>query len=238
MATNRIKIMKTLIKTFAAITLAFTVNFVAAAQDEDYEHVPQHSSKRHNMFSRKDFGIYLGLNTYESKNLPELDNLNARYVALNWRKNHRLITGNNVDVALGTGFEFAWNNYMLKDNIRLQNQTIGANFVEVKESLSKSKLVVTSLNVPLMLQFGFKESHWHLGLGAFGGARIGSYMKTIGENGKKKDHSAYNLSKFHYGLAAELGRKNFAFFARYELSPMFQDKNPVNGNAIMFGIRL
>ena len=127
---------------------------------------------------------------------------------------------------------------MLKNNIRLQNQPNGADFVEVKENLSKSKLVVTSFNIPLMLQFGFKESHWKLGLGAYGGARINSYMKTVGENGKKRDHSAYNLNKFHYGFAAELGRNNFAFFARYEMTPMFQDKNPVNGNAISFGIRL
>jgi Outer membrane protein beta-barrel domain len=233
--------MKTLVKTIAALAMAITVNFGAAAQDyeheNDYDHTHK-SSKRHNMFSRKDFGLYLGLNTYESENLPELDNLKSRYVALNWRKNHRLITGNQVDVALGTGFEFAWNNFMLKDDLVLKNQTNGASFIDSKESLNKSKLVVTSLNIPLMLQFGFKESHWKLGLGAYGGARIDSYMKTMGESGKKRTHGAYNLNKFHYGLAAELGRNNFAFFARYEMTPMFQDKNPINGNAISFGIRL
>lgn len=232
--------MKTLVKTIAALTIAVTLNLTVSAQNkenenEDYTHI---STKKSNVFSRKDFGLYLGLNNYESNTLPELDNLRARFVALNWRKNHRLITGNQVDVALGTGFEFAWNNYMLKNNIRLQNQPNGADFVEVKENLSKSKLVVTSFNIPLMLQFGFKESHWKLGLGAYGGARINSYMKTVGENGKKRDHSAYNLNKFHYGFAAELGRNNFAFFARYEMTPIFQDKNPVNGNAISFGIRL
>jgi hypothetical protein len=233
--------MKTLVKTIAALAMAITLNFAASAQDndnendKDYTHV---SSKRHNMFSRKDFGLYLGLNNYETKSLPELNNLQSRYVALNWRKNHRLITGNNVDVALGTGFEFAWNNYMLKDNLVLKNQTNGATFIDAKENLSKSKLVVTSLNIPLMLQFGFKESHWKLALGAYGGARIDSYMKTVGENGKKRTHGAYNLNKFHYGLAAELGRNNFAFFARYEKTPMFQDNNPINGNSISFGIRL
>ncbi|AFK03432.1 hypothetical protein Emtol_2294 [Emticicia oligotrophica DSM 17448] len=236
--------MKTLVKTIAALAMAITLNFGAFAQDDEkdsseYTRSSHFSPKKHNMFSRKDFGIYVGLNTYESKTMPELDNLRSRYVALNWKKNHRLITGNNVDVALGTGFEFAWNNYMMKDNIRLINTPAGADFVDVKQNLDKSKLVVSSLNIPLMLQFGFKESRWSLGIGAYGGARIGSYVKTKDENGTKEHFkSAYNLNKFHYGLAAELGREGFTLFARYERTPLFNDNNPINGNAISFGIRL
>lgn len=235
--------MKTLVKVLAALAIATTLNMGATAQDHEddsreYRSSDNYSAKKRNSFSRKDFGLYLGLNTYESKSMPELDNLRSRYVALNWKKNHRLITGNQVDVALGTGFEFAWHNYMMKDNIRLMNTAKGAEFADVTQSLDKSKLVVSSLNIPLMLQFGFKESNWKLGLGAYGGARIGSHVKTKGENGKQHYKSAYNLNKFHYGLAAELGRENFTFFARYEITPMFKDNNPINGNAISFGIRL
>ncbi len=244
--------MKTLVKTIAALAVAMTINFGASAQEEDHfgtsekkeynddynEKHYERKERRYNMFSRRDFGLYLGLNTYETKNMPELDNWNSRYVALSWKKNHRLLTGKQVDVALGTGFEFAWNNYMLKDNITLANQTVGADFIEVKDDLQKSKLVVTNFNIPVMLQFGFKQSKWILGLGAYGGARIDSYTKTKGENGTKRDHGAYNMNKFHYGLAAELGHKSFTLFARYQMTPMFKDNNPVNGNSIMFGIRL
>lgn len=237
-------IMKTLVKTIAALAIAITVNSGAFAQDDEndsreYKKSSHYSPKKHNMFSRKDFGLYVGLNTYETKNLPELDNVRSRYVALNWKKNHRLITGNHVDVALGTGFEFAWNNYMMKENIRLVNTANGAGFVDVKENLDKSKFVVSSFNIPMMLQFGFKESKWSLGVGAYGGARIGSYVKTKEETGAKEHFkSAYNLNKFHYGFAAELGREGFAIFARYEATPLFNDNNPINGNAISFGIRL
>lgn len=237
-------IMKTLVKTIAALAIAITVNSGAFAQDDEndsreYKQSSHYSPKKHNMFSRKDFGLYVGLNTYETKNLPELDNVRSRYVALNWKKNHRLITGNHVDVALGTGFEFAWNNYMMKENIRLVNTANGAGFVDVKENLDKSKFVVSSFNIPMMLQFGFKESKWSLGVGAYGGARIGSYVKTKEETGGKEHFkSAYNLNKFHYGFAAELGREGFAIFARYEATPLFNDNNPINGNAISFGIRL
>ena len=236
--------MKMRVKTIAVLAMAFTVNLGAFAQDKEddsreYKQSSQYSTKKRNMFSSKDFGLYVGLNTYKSKNLPELNNERSRYLALNWKKNHRLITGNHVDVAFGTGFEFAWNNYMMKEKIRLENTANGAGFVDVKENLDKSKFVVSSFNVPLMLQFGFKESKWSLGVGAYGGIRIGSYVKTKEETGAKEHFkSAYNLNKFHYGFAAELGRKGFAIFARYEATPLFKVNNPINGNAISFGIRL
>lgn len=244
--------MKTLIKTIAALAIVMTAHLSVMAQDEE-DHFEstnktytnktykdgRYERKSRNMFSRRDFGLYLGLNTFDTQTMPELDNWKSRYVALSWKKNHRLITGNKVDVAMGTGFEFAWNNYMLKDNITLMNQGIaGADFVEVRGHLDKSKVVVTNFNVPLMLQFGFKESKWILGVGAYGGARINGYTKVKGENGTKREHGAYNMSKFHYGLAAELGHKNFTLFARYQMTPLFKDNNPVNGNSIMFGIRL
>lgn len=248
--------MKTLVKTIAALAVAMTVSLGATAQEEDHfspsenkeysksyddDNTEKHYERKYsnrNMFSRKDFGLYLGLNTYETKSMPELDNWNSRYIGLSWKKNHRLITGKQVDVALGTGFEFAWNNYMMKDNFTLANQTVGADFVEIKGQVQKSKLVVTNFNIPVMLQFGFKESRWVLGLGAYGGARIDSYTKVKGENGTKRVRGAYNMNKFHYGFAAELGHKNFTLFARYQMTPMFKEPNPVNGNSIMFGIRL
>lgn len=234
--------MKTLVKTIVALATAVTVNLGAFAQENDSKENKQssnYSPKKNNMFSRKGFGLYVGLNTYETKNLPKLDNARSRYVALSWKKNHHLITGNHVDMALGTGVEFAWNNYMMKENIRLVNTANGAGFVDVKENLDKSKFVVSSFNIPLMLQFGFKESKWSVGVGVYGGARIGSYVKTKEETGAKEHFkSAYNLNKFHYGFATELGREGFAIFARYEATPLFKDNNPINGNAISFGIRL
>jgi hypothetical protein len=63
---------------------------------------------------------------------------------------------------------------------------------------------------------------------------------TYKKNTGAKEHfkSTYNHSKFHYGFTAELGREGFTIFARYEATPLFKDNNPINGNAITFGIRL
>jgi hypothetical protein len=70
--------------------------------------------------------------------------------------------------------------------------------------------------------------------------RISSYVKTRKETGAKEHFkSANNLHKFHYHrFTAELGRKSFTIFARNEATPLFKNSKPINGNAIVFGIRL
>lgn len=233
--------MKKLITTIAAFALATTLHFGAMAQDVEENDERVIHTKKSSIFHRKDFGLYLGLNNYtNTQGLPELNNLQSRFVALQWRKNHRLVTGGQVDLAMATGWELAWNNLMFKDDITLARFNDGTtDFVDAGRVLDKSKLTTFNLNVPLMLQVGFKESNWRMGVGAYGGVRLDSYTKTKdSENGTKRNHGAYNLNKFHYGLAAEMGRDGFMVFARYEMTPMFRDGNRVNGNVISFGVRL
>lgn len=200
---------------------------------------PQEKKNR-NMFSRKDFGLYVGLNTFDQTfRVPELDQWKSRYVALQWRKNHRLITGKQVDVALGTGLEFAWNNFMYQDDIELLKDGKTSEFYLLDNGVEKAKLVVNNLNVPVMLQFGFKESDFRFGVGAYGGVRINSYQAFKDFDGdKNRLKGDFNLRKFNYGLMAEAGKGDFRFFVKYDGLPLFNDNNPINANAVSFGIRL
>lgn len=199
-----------------------------------------HNRKPKNMFSSKDFGLYLGLNNFdEMLRTPELDQWKSRYVALQWRKNQRLITGNQVDVALGTGVELAWNNFMYQDDIELIKDAGISEFYLLDFDVEKAKLVVNTFNIPVMLQFGFKESGFRFGIGAFGGVRINSYQTFRDfDGGKERVKSDYNLRKFNYGLMAEAGKGDFRIFAKYDALPMFNDDNPINGNTFSFGVRL
>lgn len=217
-----------------------TVCLSAFAQDTEEDERVIHT-KRSSIFKRKDFGLYLGLNNVaNTNNFPELQTTQSRYTALQWRKNHRLITGSDVDVALGAGWEIAWNNLMLNDNTAVLRKNDGTTaFVDAGRDYEKSKLTVFNLNVPLMLQFGIKESNWRLGLGGYAGVRLSSYAKTKDyKNDTDRVHGAYNLSKFRYGFTAEMGRSDFTIFARYDMTPVFNNTNPVNGNIVSFGIRL
>ncbi len=236
--------MKKLFK-LSLFSLAVLATTAVNAQDYDHDYNNNHrdhytkKSQKSSMFSKKDFGLILGLNAFDKAyDMPELQQWQSRYVALQWRKNHKLITGNQVDVALGTGLEVAWNNYMMKYDEQYYEDGPISDFELVETDLQKSKLVVNNLNLPVMLQFGFKESNFHFGVGVYGGMKINSYQKFQEYDGAKyKEKGDYNLRKFNYGLMAEAGKGDFRLFAKYDMLPIFNDNNPINANTFTVGIR-
>lgn len=236
-------------KTALAIALASCYPTIVSAQDENrfsHDNYPEPqkpqeiSHKPRSLFSAKDFGLHIGLNGFDqAKGMPELNQWQSRYVALQWRKNNRLFTGRQMDVALGTGFELAWNNYMYKDDLILVKEDGISEFYYLDSPADKKKLVVNNLNVPVMLQFGFKESDFRFGVGAYGGIRINSYQRFRDFDGAKdKIKDDYNLRRFNYGFIAEAGRGDFRLFVKYEKLPLFNDNNSFNANMVSFGFRL
>ncbi len=177
-------------------------------------------------FSRSDFGLYVGLNNWAkgSTTGSELDTWGSRYVALSFQRNVTLINGKQVDLALTYGPEVAWNNFMFQENNVAQMSGKQVVFKDFGQNLSKSKLVVPMLNLPMMLNFGFEEAKFRIGLGGYVGYRIGGYSKLKYEGGKKeKIKGSYGLEDFRYGLTAELGkRKGATFFVRYDMNEMFK----------------
>ena len=242
--------MKKLFKNFTIAFLSLGLTTAIAQENDDYEHYDSdshnnydHSSKNRkssNMFSKKDFGLVLAINSFDKAvDMPDLNTWQSRYVALQWRRNHRLLTGRQIDVALGTGLEVAWNNFMMQHDEQYFESGDITDFELLDSPVRKSKLVVNSLNLPVMFQFGFKESNFRLGIGAYAGVRINSYQKFQEVNDAKyKEKSNYNLRKFNYGLMAELGRGDVRLFAKYDGLPMFNDNNPINANVFSLGLRL
>jgi len=197
-------------------------------------------------FSRSDFGIYIGLNnwTQTGGSIPDLKTWGSRYFALSWRRNATLVNGKKMDLAFSYGPEIAWNNFMFEGNTIAQwnDSQKQVSFVDAGKNLDKSKLVVPTLNFPMMLNFGFEEARFHLGLGGYVGYRIGGYTK-IKEDGGSKDHdrNSFGLNDFRYGLTAELGRKNgTTFFFRYDMNELFKEnqRNAQGIQAWSVGIRL
>ncbi len=234
--------MKKLIKISTLVaTLAISVSLNAQNYEpqENQNHDKSYAHKK-SIFDKRDFGLVLGINAYDQPfDMPELQPWQSRYVALQWRKNHKLVTGKQVDVAIGSGLELAWNNYMMKYDEQYYEDGNIADFELVEADLRKSKLVVNNLNIPVMLQLGFKESNFRVGVGAYAGARINSYQKFQEFDGAKyKEKGDYNLRKFNYGLMAEAGRGDFRIFAKYDILPMFNDNNRINANVFSVGIRL
>ncbi|MGR3810835.1 outer membrane beta-barrel protein [Jiulongibacter sp. NS-SX5] len=200
---------------------------------------------RSRFFSKSDFGLYLGLNNFLSNSnssFPELRTWRSRYVALSFRKNATLIKGRQVDLALSYGPEIAWYNFMFENNYTAVYQGEQVSFPEADFNTSKSKLVMPYLNLPVMLNFGFKEAKFKMGLGGYVGYRIGGYTKTKDTNGnKEKIKSTYGFTNVPYGLTAELGKKNgLTLFFRYDLTNTFKSNqsNATDLQAFSAGIRI
>lgn len=210
------------------------------------DYTKKKSSGSGRFFSRSDFGIYLGLNnwTQTGGSIPDLKTWGSRYFALSWRRNATLVNGKKMDLAFSYGPEIAWNNFMFEGNTIAQwsDSQKQVSFVDAGKNLDKSKLVVPTLNFPMMLNFGFEEARFHLGLGGYVGYRIGGYTK-IKEDGGNKDHdrNSFGLNDFRYGLTAELGRKSgMTFFFRYDMNELFKEnqRNAQGIQAWSVGIRL
>lgn len=197
--------------------------------------------KSRNMFPTSDFGILLGLNNWDNATqTPELNQLGSRFFALDWRHNDRLITGRQVDFALGSGVQIAWNNFMLENDTRFVEGVDGVStFQSLLLPVEKSKLTVARVEIPVLLQVGFKESGLQVGFGVYGGLRVNSYqkLKSSREN-EEKVKEDFNLNPFNYGFLAEAGRKHgVKLFAKYDMTNAFRDTNAMNGQVFSAGLR-
>lgn len=206
--------------------------------DDHQEHQSKKSKspKEKKFFSKSDFGLYIGLNNFahanEAKAPYELNSLRtwqSRYVALSLRKNATLVRGKKVDVAFSYGPEIAWHNFMLKNsNVAREVQTGGKTtvaFVANSRETEKSKLVMPYLNFPVLLNFGFKEDKFKIGLGGYAGYRVGGYsMEKFSRRSEDKTKGDFGLNDFIYGVTAEIGKKNgMTLFVRYDMNKLFKE---------------
>lgn len=213
-------------------------------REHTYSDKKEKPKKSGRFFSRSDFGIYLGLNNWSKGNTTgsSLDTWGSRYLALSLQRNATLINGKQGDLAFTYGPEIAWNNFMFENNNVVEMSGNQVTFKDFGKNLDKTKLVVPTLNFPMMLNLGFEEAKFKIGLGGYIGYRVGSYRKIKYEDGKnEKQKGSYGLNDFRYGLTAELGkRKGLTFFFRYDLSEMFKS-DQVNAKGLQawsVGLRL
>jgi Outer membrane protein beta-barrel domain len=216
-------------------------------------------NRRDREFStRSGFNIYLGLNSftnassiatpYMSKDF-ELSPFGSRYFAMGWTRSGTISKGTNAAFKISYGLEFSWYNFMFENNNYLVKNTneIGfRNYADAQGNvvpLCRNKLTVANINIPVMPYIAFKKSSTvtYIAAGGYIGYRIDSYTKTKEDDSGKKEwnHSSFFLNNVRYGLAFELGLKNFPdLFVNYDLNNMFQDGRGPKVGGISFGIRL
>lgn len=166
-----------------------------------------------------------------------------------------------------TWYNFKFQN----DRIRVSKENDGLTFAEdnllLDADFKKSKLTVSYINFSLvpMFQFGSapERNNWsikkssdcfsmekgvydhtggfRIGLGGYGGYRIGSYTKVVYDDGDKerdKDKNNFYLNNFRYGLRLQAGYRGTDIFFNYDLNELFSEGKGPQLNAFSFGIIL
>lgn len=195
---------------------------------------------------KSDLEVSLGLNTFAGKNAQttngyELRPLGSRFVSLGAMHRFRILSGPKTALALKTGLEVSWNNFMLEGNRVISTTGGHVAFTDSDVPLAKSKLTVAYLNIPVMPTVVFRKGAVsHISLGGYAGMRLDSYTKTKTQSGSKdRDHGRYFVNNFRYGVGMSVGfRCVGTVFAEYDLNKVFEAGKGPQVSAVNFGIRL
>ena len=140
-------------------------------------------------------------------------------------------------VGLVTGMGVEFNNFRFANDITLKEENgvvvADSTYILNGTNLSKSKVTMSYLNVPLLMEFQIPAGHDKIFIsgGVIGGLRLGSHTKVVYQKGgnKQKDkvRDDFNLASLRYGLHARVGYKFIKLYATYYPVALFQsDKGP------------
>lgn len=223
----------------------------------------QSKEKKMNLFERKGFNVYIGLNgltgnmpevttaVYPSPYLSsdsELKPLGSRFVSLEFSHAATIARGKKSAFKLGYGFSFDWYNFMFDHN-RVVNKTASAtNFQPIlvggnEVQLSKNKLTASYITLPIVPHVAFSKQSAikMIGLGGYVSYRLDSWTKTIEEKNDNLTRigSNFNLNQVRYGVRAEVALRHVAeLFFNYDLTPLFEKSYGPQLTAFSFGIKL
>jgi hypothetical protein len=173
---------------------------------------------------------YMDLNTNTSLEIA----LNFTELGINLVKNH---------VGLVTGMGIRWNNYKFSNtSVRLNK---GASelehFYDSTVNTTKSKLTVSYLTIPLMLEFQIPVNNQplYLAAGIEGAIKLGAHTKYKTDSGNKsKTRSDYYINPFTYVASARIGYNDFGLYGTYSLQSLFKENEGPELYPFTIGISL
>jgi len=192
-----------------------------------------HGKDRSGKFNGHWEGVELGFNGF---NKPDYSLYNENdFMALKQEKSmefnlnfYELNIGlykTNIGLVSGIGLNF--NSYRFDNPYTLLRGTDRTEPVPlVTENLSKTKLAVSYILVPLLFEFQIpvnqNEGRVYINAGVVGGVKIGSHTKVKHGDTKDKDYDGFNMNSFKYSATARIGYKNIGLFGTYSLTPLFE----------------
>ena len=205
--------------------------------DDLPEKSPRRKSKR---FRPHYAGLEVGLNNFVTSDFSMVLPQEDRYMDLNtgksWNWNINIIDygfglgTDKVGIVSGLGFEFINYNFEGQNSIRKDPDTgeIVEYVPDYAGNITKSKMNMTYLTAPLLLEFQIPAPHKRIyfSAGVVGGLKLWSNTKmkytVSGEKSKEKAKGDYNLSPLRWGLTARVGYRALGFYATYYMTPLFK----------------
>ena len=175
------------------------------------------------------------------------------FVELGWVWQTRIFKNSNF-ARLNYGFSFQWNKLDIKNNKYFVENGDLTTLQDFPLNLKSAKFRVTNLVLPVHFEFGpstkkeysnrvryFTDNKFRIGLGGYGGVRLGSMQKLVyedaaGDRVKNKEKRNFNASNFVYGLSGYIGWGDLSLYAKYDLNPLFKDQT-FDQNNISLGLR-
>lgn len=181
-------------------------------------------------------GVGLGMNMfrqtdYQGYNGNEFFDLNygkSLTVDINFAEMNFSDRSNSIGIVTGMGLNFM--DFRFDQPLTIEKENSTGKIIPVylnSDGLKKSKLTVSYLTVPLILEIAtplrFNSKRLTLAGGIIGGVNIGSHTKIKYSRSKEKEHGNFNISPLKYELTGRIGLGEICLFAKYGMTPLFRD---------------
>lgn len=172
-----------------------------------------------NGFDKPNYSLYGG-NEFMSLNQGKSAEFDFNFYEMN-------IGLANSYVGLVSGMGLSFNSYRFENPVTLKR---GQQRVEPEnlyyDNLSKTKLAVSYLTVPVLLEFQIpvnqREGRLFVNAGIIGAVKLGSHTKVKHGDVKDKDRDGFYINQFKYSATARIGYKDVSLFANYSLNNLFR----------------
>jgi len=187
-----------------------------------------------NIFQDVDYSMYGG---YEFMELHHGKSITFNLNLMEWAFRN---DANNFALVTGAGFsfmDFAFDNPI---SIEVIDGRIEPFDLPDPGGVKKTKLNVSYLTVPLMLElktpFRLNHTRVYLAGGVIGGLHLGSHTKYKYKRDKYKDKSNFKVNQLKYDITGRLGIGDFCIFANYSMTPLFRNNKGPELHPLTIGV--
>jgi hypothetical protein len=175
-----------------------------------------------NMFRETDYSDYNG-NEFFDLNYGKSLTVDLNFAEMTFRNDR-----NTFGLVTGMGLSFM--DFRFDQPVTIEKDIVSGMIMPVylnSDGLKKSKLSVSYLTVPLMLEVAtplkFNAKRLTVSAGVIGGINIGSHTKVKYSGSKDKDRGNFNISPLKYELTGRIGLGDVCLFANYGMTPLFRE---------------